>query len=296
MISFIIVHYKTYDYTKNVIDSILKYMTGVSIEIVLVDNASFDGSVDTLKNDFVDEMNKNILLVIESEENKGFGYGNNMGFKVAKGEYIVLINSDAELTGPIVQNTIEYLSMNTKVGAVTARLINEHGKLDEACKRGFPDPKRALYYYLRLGKLFPSSSRFNQYKLNHLDEHKKHDVDAISGAFMVLPKRVLNESGYFDEEFFMYGEDLDLCFRIKEKGYRIVYNPTLGNVIHYKGQSGKKLKLKTTFEFYRAMLVFYNKHYMSKYPKIVGMLVTASIWILFCFKMTFGQIKSLLSK
>jgi len=294
MVSFIIVHYKTYTYTKNAIESIVKHMERSIYEIVLVDNASNDGSTEKLKNDFAELIEVGKLNIIKSPVNNGFSYGNNLGFKVAKGDYFILINSDAELTGKTVQNAVEYLEDNASVGAVTARVINENGELDEACKRGFPDPKRALFYYLRLGKLFPKVSKFNQYKLNHLDEYTMHEVDAISGAFMVIPKHVLGETGEFDETFFMYGEDLDLCYRIHEKGYSICYNPALGNVIHYKGQSGKRLKFKTTYEFYRAMQVFYDKHYKDEYPAAVGWVVKAAIWTLFALKMTIGQVKTLL--
>jgi len=269
-------------------------MVDFPYEIILVDNASLDGSLEKLEHNFKDLIYKENLILVESSENKGFSSGNNIGFQIAKGDYYVLINSDAELTGTTVQKAVEYLEMNPAIGALSARVINEHGELDEACKRGFPDPISSLYYYLRLGKLFPKESKYNQYKLNHLNEYDRHNVDAISGAFMVIPRCVLEETGTFDETFFMYGEDLDLCFRIKEKGYLICYNPDLGNVIHYKGQSGKRLKIKTTYEFYRAMCVFYNKHYKEVYPLFVGWIIKASIWTLFGVKMTFGQLKTLL--
>ncbi len=296
MISFIIVHYKTYEYTKQAIQSILNTVKTYEFEVIVVDNASKDGSLGLLERDYHNEKDAKLIQFIESPINGGFSYGNNCGYRIAQGEYIVLINSDAELTGDVVDNAIDYLEKNPEVGAVTARLINQYGELDQACKRGFPNPKSALVYYLKLGRLFPKFKKFNTYKLNHLDEHVRHRVEAISGAFMVIPRRVIEQTGFFDETFFMYGEDLDLCYRIHEAGFYIEYNPQLGDVIHYKGQSGKRLKFKTTYEFYRAMLIFYDKHYKERYPLWVNIAVRCAVYMLFIVKLTVGQILTLFKR
>lgn len=296
MISFIVVHYKTYDYTKQAIQSVLNTVKAHAFEVIVVDNASKDGSLALLERDFKNEKNANLIHFIESPINGGFSYGNNCGYRIAQGDYIVLINSDAELTGDVVDNAIKYLERNPQLGAVTARLINQYGELDQACKRGFPNPKSAFVYYTRLGRLFPKLKKFNTYKLNHLDEHVRHRVDAISGAFMVIPRRVIEQTGFFDETFFMYGEDLDLCYRIHEAGYHIEYNPSLGDVVHYKGQSGKRLKFKTTYEFYRAMLIFYDKHYKDIYPFGVNIAVRSAVYMLLIMKLSIGQIFALLRR
>ncbi len=296
MITFIIVHYKTYEFTKKAIQSIIDTVQSMSFEIIILDNASNDGSVSKLSSDFTTFVKTGMVVFIESEINGGFSYGNNRAYAVASGEYIVLLNSDAELISDVAMNSVKYLKENPQVGAVTAKLINQFGELDQGCKRGFPNPKNALIYYLKLGKIFPKLSALNTYKLNHLDEDTFHKVDAISGAYMALPRYVIEKAGFFDEDFFMYGEDLDLCYRIKENGFEIHYNPNLGKVIHHKGQSGKRLKLKTTYEFYRAMSVFYDKHYSEMYPIWVSIITKCGIALLFSLKITIGQFVMLLKK
>tara|TARA_Y100000588_G_C14104924_1_gene860481 strand:- start:92 stop:919 length:828 start_codon:yes stop_codon:yes gene_type:complete len=268
-------------------------MNNVKYEILLIDNASKDGSIEKLKADYELDYKSNRLIVIENENNGGFAYGNNIGLKCAQGEFIVLINSDAELTDDSVVNATQYLRENKNVGTVSARLINQFGQLDEACKRGFPDPVSSLVYILRLSRIFPNKMKLNKYKLNSLSEFKLHKVDAISGAFMVLPKHVIDEVGLLDEQFFMYGEDLDWCYRIKSAGYEVVYNPYLGNVIHYKGKSSKKNQLKTTHAFYHSMMLFYNKNYKARYPYIVSIIVSFGVWGLYIVKILQGVLHSL---
>ncbi len=290
MISFIVVHYKTYEYTKQAVQSILDTVHLSEFEIIIFDNDSNDGSVKKLKDDFESYISDQRIVLVESVINGGFSYGNNRAYEIAIGDYIILLNSDAKLVGDVALKSVQYLKRNPEVGVVTAKLINQFGVLDQGCKRGFPNPKNAVIYYLRLGRIFPKLRALNTYKLNHLDENTFHNVDAVSGAFMVIPKSVIEKTGFFDEDFFMYGEDLDLCYRIKEKGFEVHYNPALGDVLHYKGQSGKRLKLKTTYEFYRAMAVFYDKHYYDKYSFWVNVATKCGIALLFIFKITIGQV------
>lgn len=292
MISYIIVNYETFFYTKNAIKSISKNTLNMDYEIILVDNNSQDDCIDRLRIEFQELILNNILIIIESDINGGFAYGNNLGYKYTSGEYIVLLNSDAEIIGSVVENSIKRISSESEIGALTARVIDGFGELDSSCKRGFPDPLNSLIYFLNLSKFFLTDSNITKYKLDNLNEFEIHSVDVISGAFMVIPRIVIEKVGFFDEVFFMYGEDIDLCYRIKEVGYRVEYNPYIGTVRHYKGQSSKNLKWKSNYEFFRAMRIFYDKHYNNKYSYALKYIVYGGTWLLFFFKMTIGQLLS----
>ena len=159
---------------------------------------------------------------------------------------------------------------------MTSKLILANGKLDSACRRSFPTPSVAIPRILGLSKLFPSSKIFGKYNLTYLDENKTYEVDAICGAFMFIPKKILDESGLFDEDYFMYGEDLDLCFRIKKKGYRIFYYPEI-TTIHFKGESTKKTNLSYVNNFYGAMKIFVRKNF-SGAPRLLSSFLQIGIY------------------
>lgn len=284
-VSICIVNYNTADMTLRTIQSVIRFEPLNQIEIILIDNNSCQDDKDALSLRLVEmERDGLILETIFNDLNLGFGKANNQGMKLAKGEYIALLNSDTELTANSFTKAIEYLKANPAVGAVGCRLITPDGVLDHGCKRGFPTPLASLLYFMKASKIF-KKPELDLYRLGHLDEHQIHDVDAISGAFMVIRKEVLDDIGGFDERFFMYGEDLDLCYRIKEAGWRIVYNPEIGDVIHYKGASSRKRKFKTLFNFYEAMFLFYNKHYLKKHNPLVTVLVYIAILIQFIVKL-----------
>lgn len=272
----------TYEKTVNTIESVLRYTNHIDYEIILLDNGS--------KNDDAEKLEKyakkypDKIYYIKNKENSGFSKGNNIAFEKAKGEYIIFLNSDTELTDNSLYKGLIYKKNNKKIGALGTRLVTPDGKLDHGCKRGFPTPSASLYYFLKLNKLFKNQSKHDTYKLSYLDEYKINDVDVISGAFFMSPKKVLNEVGVFDEQFFMYGEDIDLCYRIKEKGYKVVYNPEIGTVIHYKGASGKKRRFKTIYHFYHSMIIFYNKHYRKKYNVLVTGTIYLAVGALFLIK------------
>lgn len=272
----------TYEKTVNTINSVIKHTIGLDYEIILIDNGS--GNADPDKLDRYIKENHLDIKYIRNKNNLGFSKGNNIGIKEAKGEYIAFMNSDTELTDNSYLKAVEYMNENEDIGAIGCRLITPDGKLDHGCKRGFPTPEASMYYFLKLDKLFNNNIKYGAYKLSYLDEYKVHDVDAISGAFFVSTRKVLNKVGVLDERFFMYGEDIDLCYRIKESDYRVVYNPDIGTVIHYKGSSGKKRKFKTIYHFYEAMILFYNKHYKKGYNLLTTISVYSAIGILFIIK------------
>lgn len=286
MISIAIVNYKTLEITLNTIKFVLEKTKNVEYEIIVIDNAS-----GTEEARLLEEACREFsgVSVHANATNLGFGKANNQAIKMAKGDYIALLNSDTELTTDSFSKAIAYLEKTPEVGAVGCRLITPDGKLDQGCRRGFPTPKASLFYFLKAHKWL-KRPEMDIYKLSHLDEHKISEVDMISGAFMVLPRKVIDEVGMLDERFFMYGEDIDWCYRIKEAGYKVVYNPNLGDVIHYKGASGKKRKFKTLYNFYEAMFLFYNKHYLNKYNFLVTICVYLGISLQFVVKLVWNYV------
>lgn len=279
-LSIIIVNYKTYELTKQTIDSVLRQNVNFEYEIILVDNASQDGSIEKIQSDFQNIINQKTLKVIINDSNLGFSKANNIGIKNSIGEYILLLNSDTKLDEDCLQKCMEY--MNEHIGALGCKIILPDGKLDHACKRGFPTPSASLYYLIGLDK--KNLDKYGQYDALYLDEDEIGEVDALMGAFMLMPRSVLNETGLLDETFFMYGEDIDLCYRIKEAGYKIVYYPET-KIIHYKGgSSSEKFKPrrrnpKTIYDFHDAMWIFYKKHYIRKYNVLITILVFLGIWL-----------------
>jgi O-antigen biosynthesis protein len=270
-VSIVIVNYNVKDLVDNCIASIYKSNTGDhSLEIFLVDNNSIDGSAD-----FIREKHSSVI-VIENEENIGFSKANNLALRQAKGKYILILNPDTILEEGTFSKMIKFCEQNPKAGAVTSKLILANGQLDSACKRSFPTPGVAIPRMLGLSKLFPKSKFFGKYNLSYLDENKIHKVDAICGAFMFIPGEALSKAGLFDEEYFMYGEDLDLCFRINKKGYDIYYYPEV-TTIHLKGASTKKTNISYVNNFYGAMDIFVRKNFTGV-PKLLSLFIRLGIF------------------
>ena len=271
-ISVIIVNYNVKELLEQCINSILKAADGLNVEIIVVDNNSFDGSIEHLKNKFPSHPS---LKLIESPLNLGFAKANNLGVKEAKGEYILILNPDTILQEDTLTRSLKFYKETPGIGAMTCKLILPNGKLDLACRRSFPTPSVAVYRILGLSRIFPNSKTFGKYNLTYLDENSTYEVDAIVGAFMLIKKDVYEKVKGFDEDYFMYGEDLDLCFRIKKAGYKIYYYPHT-SIIHYKGESTKKSSISYVNNFYGAMQVFVKKN-LNKSFWIMNLLIRISI-------------------
>ncbi|KQC47974.1 glycosyl transferase family 2 [Geobacillus sp. Sah69] len=269
-ISIIIVNYNTPKLTIEAIESILKSKTKYSYEIIVVDNHSSDDSVHIIKGEFQN------VVVIENKQNVGFSKANNQAIKLSKGRYILLLNSDTIVREDTIEKMIEFMDKNKKVGASGCKVILPNGELDWACHRGFPTPQASFYYLVGLARLFPKSPRFNQYHLGYMNLNEPHPIDCLVGAFMIVRREVIEQVGLLDEQFFMYGEDIDWCYRIKQAGWEIYYCP-FTSIIHYKGASSQKKPFKIVYEFHRAMCLFHRKHYARKYPFIVNCLVYTGI-------------------
>lgn len=273
-VSIIIVNYNTRELLKQVIESIKATVKRVEYEIIVVDNASKDGSVEMVRESFPK------ILLIDNSENLGFSKANNIGIKRSSGRYVLILNSDTVMVDNCIEDCVNYMDRDSSIGALGCKIVLRDGTLDKACKRGFPTPEASLFYMLKLDKLYPNSERFGKYNLTYLSEDEINEVDSLVGAFMMVKREAINKVGLLDEDFFMYGEDIDWCYRIKEAGYKNIYYPK-AKIIHYKRESSKKRRFMTIYEFHRAMYLFYHKHYRKKY----NILVTGIVYFGIAFKL-----------
>lgn len=280
-LSIVILNYQTFELTKNTINSIFEYEYPFSYEVILVDNASADDSLSRLKDYFKDK-----VIFIESRENNGFAAGNNQALKIAKGKYQLLLNSDTIVWENTLQSIYYYMEEHTDVGATGCRVLLESGDLDKACKRSFPNVKNSFFRLFHI----PTKSEDDNYNLNNLPDDGIYEIDCLTGAFMFIRKEALDEVGFLDETFFMYGEDIDLCFRIKQAGWKIVYYGK-SKITHLKGASSKKQKSKLIYEFYRAMYIYYKKHHANESFFITNFVVYVGIALLCILKLFLNLFK-----
>ncbi|WP_309120857.1 glycosyltransferase family 2 protein [Paenibacillus sp.] len=286
-LSIIVVNYNTKQLTLDCIRSVFSSATSLNYEVILVDNASTDGTIEAVRERHPE------VLTLANTRNVGFSKANNQGMEIASGRYILLLNSDTIVEEHTLETMVRYMDEHADVGASGCKLVLPNGSLDEACKRGFPTPLASFYYAFGFSKLFPNHPKFNQYKLIHLAPDQTYEVDCLVGAFMLVRREVIDRIGGLDEEFFMYGEDIDWCYRIKEAGWRIMYHPAT-TVIHYKGASSRRKPFKIVYEFHRAMWLFHRKHYVKKYNFIVNGLVYFGIWTKFLMALTKNSLKNII--
>ena len=279
-LSVVIINYQTFELTRDTINSILKYSYPFSYEIIVVDNASKDNSLDKLKDYF-----KDLVKFIPSGQNNGFAAGNNQGLKLASGKYVLLLNSDTVVWQNTLEDIYNYMENNPNVGACGCRVLLANGNLDRACKRSFPNIKNSFYRLFHI----PTNSSKNDYNLD-LPDNEIYEIECLTGAFMFIRQKCLDSVGLLDETFFMYGEDIDLCYRIKQDNWKIVY---YGRAIitHFKGASSKKQKSKLIYEFYRAMYIYYKKHLSNTTSFIINLIVYLGIAILCILKLILNFFK-----
>jgi GT2 family glycosyltransferase len=267
-LSIIIVNYNVKEFLQNLLHSISKAAQRISHEIIIIDNGSDDGSVELIQQKF-----SKVKLIVNNE-NLGFGRANNIAMKQAIGEYFLLLNPDTLLSEDTLQQMINFLKNHPEAGIAGCRILNPDGTLQLACRRSFPGPWTSFCKVAGLSNLFPKSKIFAKYNLTYLDENQTYEVDAISGSFMMMKRKVFEKTGGFDESFFMYGEDLDLCYRIQQQGYKVFYVHS-AQIIHYKGESTKRSSIDDTKLFYDAMHLFVKKHFSTSF--IVEIILRAAI-------------------
>lgn len=288
-LSILIVNYRTYSLTKQTIDSVLETVNDIDYEVIVVDNNSDDGSLEKLIQDFKEY---SLVKFIKNKNNDGFAVANNIAFKESKGEYVLLLNSDVIVKKRTINESLNYIRSNKNIGILGCKVVLPDGKLDKACKRSFPTFEVSFYRLTGLSKLFPNSKRFNQYNLSYLDENGIYPVDCVVGAFMLINSKVMAECNGFDESYFMYGEDIDLCFEVKKLGYCVCYFGAY-EIVHYKGASGKNERL--LYEFHKSMEIFYDKHYKESDSYLVNLLTYLGIWGLYYVKLFVLKLKLLLN-
>jgi GT2 family glycosyltransferase len=275
-LAIVIVNYNVRDLMRNCLSSLYASSGPIRFSVVVVDNSSTDGSVQMVREEFPQ------VYVIANEENVGYPAANNQGLRslgVTGDEaprYALLLNPDTELPPLALAQLVAFLDENADVGVVGPKLVLPDGSLDLACRRGFPSPAVSIYHFLGLSRLFPASATFGRYNMTFLDENEMADVDSVVGAFMLLRTKAIRDVGLLDERFFMYGEDLDWAKRIKDAGWRVVYNPAV-TVLHVKRASSRQNRRKAQYEFYRAMPIFYYKHYRRETPWWLHALVVVGI-------------------
>lgn len=257
-LSIIIVNYNVKEFLQNLLHSIEKASSNLTKEIIIVDNSSDDGSVEFIKEKFPQ------IKLVANQANLGFGKANNIALKEAKGNFILLINPDAIVAEDTFDKMIEFFNQKPEAGLVGCKILNLDGTLQLSCRRSFPGPWTSFTKVTGLSSLFPNSKLFARYNLTYLDENLTYEVDAISGSFMMMKREVYEKVGGFDEQFFMYGEDLDLCYRIQKAGFKVYYYSDT-QIIHYKGESTKRSSFDETKVFYNAMDLFVKKHLSSSF-------------------------------
>ena len=268
-VSVIIVSYKVRYYIEQCLNSVLRSVPDA--QILVVDNNSDDGSVEFLHERFPQ------IEVIANDFNAGFGKANNMALSKAQGRYVLFLNPDTVVAERTIPGCIEYMDAHLEVGAVGVRMQYGDGRFALESRRSLPTPSVSFWHMTGLGRLFPKSRVFAKYHRTYLDKDCVCPVDVVSGAYMFVRKEALDNTGGFDEAFFMYGEDIDLSYRILLEGYQNRYLPL--PIVHYKGESTNKTSYRYAKVFYDAMLIFFKKHF-HRYSRLFALLV----WIVVSFK------------
>jgi GT2 family glycosyltransferase len=271
-LSIIIVNYNVKYFLEQCLCSVIKACRNIDTEIIVVDNHSTDGSKEFLSSGFP------AVTFLWNDANTGFSKANNRALALAKGEYILFLNPDTIVPEDCFERSMGFFETHPDVGALGIRMIDGAGKFLKESKRAFPSPLTSLYKLSGLTKLFPHSKIFARYHLGHLPENEDHEVDVLAGAYMMIPKRVLDITGSFDETFFMYGEDVDLSYRIQKAGYKNYYYAQ-ATIIHFKGESTRKGSLNYVRLFYSAMSLFVKKHYSGGRAGVFNFLIQTGIFL-----------------
>lgn len=270
-LSVIIVNYNVSCFLEQALISVYKALKNVEGEVFVVDNNSVDNSLEMLANKFPQ------VHVIANKDNVGFAKANNQAIRISKGEYVLLLNPDTVVEEDTFEKCIRFMDETSDAGGLGVKMVNGKGEFLPESKRGIPMPAVAFYKLFGLAKLFPKSQRFGTYHLTYLSNDEIHSVEVLAGAFMLMRRSVLDKVGLLDEDYFMYGEDIDLSYRILKGGYKNYYFPET-RIIHYKGESTKTGSLNYVYVFYKAMQIFARKHFSQKNAKLFNFMIDCAIW------------------
>ncbi len=271
-LSVVIVNYNVRYFLEQCLLSVEKAMNGLDVEVLVVDNNSVDGSVAMVESRFP------WVRLIANKENTGFSKANNQAMRIAGGEYILLLNPDTVVEEDTFRKVIVFMDEHPDAGGLGVKMVDGKGIFLPESKRGLPTPAVSFYKIFGISRLFPKSEIFNRYHLGHLSKNEVHEIEILSGAFMLMRKKTLDQVGLLDEAFFMYGEDIDLSWRIIQGGWKNYYFPHT-SIIHYKGESTKKGSLNYVFVFYNAMVIFARKHFSLKHAALFSFFIHTAIWL-----------------
>ncbi len=283
-LSVIIVSYNTINLLRDCLQSIKKAIKPQQgWEIIVVDNASRDGSAQMVKTEFPD------TTLIRNKSNLGFAAANNIGVKKSLGNYVLFLNSDTKVDRDSLVKPLKFLKKHPDVGAITVKLLLPNGNIDPDNHRGFPTPWTSASHFLGLNRLFPRSRFFNNYFQSYKNFESIHQIDVAAGSYLMMPRKLFERVGGWDEKYFFYGEDIDLCYQIHQAGKKILYYPKV-KVIHYKGASSglrkesakithqpKSVRVRAARESIRAMKIFYRKFYRNRYPTMLTWFILTGI-------------------
>jgi len=288
-VSVAIVHYQTPELLDRCLRALRASDEADRLEVFVIDNASSRFDAEACCRAFPD------VRIIENEKNLGFAVASNQALRLATGRYMLLLNPDARVEPETIRVMREYMDARPDVGCATCRVELPDGSLDLACRRLFPTPERSFYRMTWLSKIFPRSRRFGQYNLTYLDEWTETEIDQPCGAFMMVRTEIRSTIGLLDERYFMYGEDTDWAYRIKQAGWRIMYVP-LTTVHHDKRAASRKYRSRTIKYFYDAMLLFYDTHYRPIYPRWVTTAVHAGVGLRRRIELTTERLHALVKR
>lgn len=271
-LSVIIVNYNVRHFLGQCLLSVQKAMEGIDGEVWVVDNNSVDGSVNMIKNQFP------WVKLIENKKNTGFSTANNQAIRESKGKYVLLLNPDTVVEENTFSKCLAFAADHPDLGGLGVKMIDGKGRFLPESKRALPTPWVSFYKIFGLAKLFPRSKKFGRYHLTYLDQNENHEVEILSGAFMLMSREALDKAGLLDEAFFMYGEDIDLSWRLIQAGFKNYYFSET-QIIHYKGESTKKGSLNYVRVFYQAMIIFARKHFSSGGQRSFIFMIRMGVWM-----------------
>jgi len=284
-LSVVIVSFTSRDVLRDCLSSLAVERDEVALEVIVVDNASRDGTVGMIRQEF------SWVNLIENDRNVGFAVAANQALRSARGRLLLLLNPDTVVPRGTLTQAMQRLERDPAAGVLGCRLVRPDGTFDHAAKRGFPTVMTAFYYFLGLSRLAPRSRRFAHYTAGHLREDEEGYVDAVNGAFMLVKRRAYEDVGVLDEQFWLYGEDLDWCKRFGRHGWKILYWPEV-SVTHVKGaSSGTHRRWELHRAFHHSIWLYYRKHHAPNDPRIVRALVFVGVWTKFAFSVLSTELR-----
>jgi GT2 family glycosyltransferase len=271
-LSIVIVNYNTEMLLRSCLESVYASANGTPLDVWVVDNNSRDASVTMVKSRFPR------VNVIENTCNVGFSKANNMVISRSRSDYLLLLNPDTLIIGDAIERMVRFMNERPEVGIAGCKVLNRDGTLQLACRRSIPTPRVAFFRLTGLSKIFPKNRMMAEYNMTYKSPDQTHEVDAVSGAFLMIRRKAVEDIGLLDERFFMYGEELDWCLRAKRAGWAVMYHPA-AQIVHYKGQSTKYNSRRAAIEFYRAMYLFHKKHFARSHSPLVNSMIYAGIFL-----------------